>query len=174
VYKRQERGLGIERQVKVTLENISPNFVVELSDPDKRVLQCNLAFRMECNFYKPQLPIGKPIKRITTRLGVDISGRNSPRPVVKGDTISVFSLPDISGSGSYLDMDKKIWSYVEEFDQNTSEYMGWEYHDDISPENPVLGESPNIQSPNDVEEDYYLYDTPDSNIQDGLNNKYNN
>jgi hypothetical protein len=168
-----ERGVGSERQVKVTLESVQPNFVVELSDPDRRVLQCNLGFKMECNFYKPQLPIGKPIKNITTRIGADMSRRNPVEPSVNGTEVSVFTLPEISGSSNYLDMDKKIWSYKQEFDNNMSQYMGWEYHDELDSTNPLTGTNPNPTNPNEVPQDNYLYNVPDKDVQDGLDNEYN-
>lgn len=169
-----ERGTGNERQVKVTLESVSPNFVVELADPDRRVLQCNLGFKMECNFYKPQLPIGKPIKRITTRIGADMSRRSPVDPAVQGDTISVVTLPDISGSENFLDMDKKIWAYRVQFDQNISDYMGWTYHDELDPNNPLTGPNPNPPNPNETPQNGYLYEIPDEEVQKGLDNPYNN
>ncbi len=169
-----ERGMGTERQVKVTLESVAPNFVVELSDPDRRVLQCNLGFKMECNFYRPQLPIGKPIKRMTIRTGADISKRNPSDPNVDGTEVSVFTLPSVSGSSNYLDMDQKIWSYKVQFDSNMESYMGWQYHDELDPSNPLTGTNPNPTNPNEVTQDSYLYNVPDKDVQDGLDNPYNN
>lgn len=168
-----ERGLGTERQVKVTLESVTPNFVVELADPDRRVLQCNLSFKMECNFYKPQLPIGKPIKNVKVRMGADVSKRQPVDPNVNGTEVSVFSLPSISGSSNFLDMDQKIWSYKVQFDSNMSDYMGWQYHDKLDPSNPLTGTNPNPTNPNEVVNDNYLYGIPDKDIQDGLDNEYN-
>jgi hypothetical protein len=169
-----ERGIGSERQVKVVLESVAPNFVVELADPDRRVLQCNLAFKMECNFYKPQLPIGKPIKRITTRIGADMSRRNPVYPNVDGTEISAFTIPEVSGSSNYLDMDKKIWSYKVQFDENMEDYMGWEYHDKLDSSNPLTGTNPNPPNPNETPQNGYLYEVPDKDVQDGLDNQYNN
>jgi hypothetical protein len=169
-----ERGVGSERQVKVVLESVTPNFVVELSDPDRRVLQCNLGFRMECNFYKPQLPISKPIKRISTRIGMDITKRGAPEPTVEGSEVSVVSLPDVSGSSNYLDMDAKIWSYKVQFDNNMNEYMGWQYRDGLSSNQPVTGKNPNPQNPNEIQQPNYLYGIPDADIQRGLDNENNN
>jgi hypothetical protein len=168
-----ERGLGTERQVKVTLESVTPNFVVEMSDPDRRVLQCNLGFKMECNFYKPQLPIQKPIKRATVRMGADTTSRGSVDPNVNGTEVSVFTLPSVSGSSNFLDMDQKIWSYKVQFDGNMSDYMGWQYHDQLDPNNPLTGTNPNPQNPNEIVNSNYLYGIPDKDIQDGLNNQYN-
>jgi len=169
-----ERGIGNERQVKVVLESVAPNFVVELADPDRRVLQCNLTFKMECNFYKPQLPISKPIKRITTRIGADMSRRNPVDPNVDGTEISAFTIPEVSGSPNYLDMDKKIWSYKVQFDENMEDYMGWTYHDGLDPDNPLTGTNPNPPNPNETPQNGYLYNVPDKDVQDGLDNQYNN
>jgi hypothetical protein len=169
-----ERGIGIERQVKVSLESVAPNFVVELADPDRRVLQCNLGFKMECNFYKPQLPIGKPIKRVTMRMGADVSKRNPVDPNIEGAEISSFLLPSVSGSMDYLDMDKKIWSYKLEFDSNMEEYMGWEHHDNLDPNNPLTGVNPDPTNPNNQPQDSYLYGVPPEEIEKGIENPYNN
>jgi hypothetical protein len=62
-----ERGIGIERKAKVELKGVSPNFVFDLNEPDKRVLQWNLTFDMECNLYKP-LQMTKDIRTVITRI----------------------------------------------------------------------------------------------------------
>lgn len=48
-----ERISGQERKSKVTLDSVTPNFVYELNEPDRRVIQFDLNFTMECMLYRP-------------------------------------------------------------------------------------------------------------------------
>ena len=48
-----ERAIGIERKSKVELQSVTPNFVYELNEPDRRIIQFDLDFTMECNLYRP-------------------------------------------------------------------------------------------------------------------------
>jgi hypothetical protein len=166
-----ERGIGSERKVKVTLESVSPNFVTDITEPERRVLQCNLLFKMECNFYQPQLPISKPIKRVTTRMGIDRTPSNASEPIVEGETVNTFLLPAMTGSDlSYLDMDKKTWWCVQSFDGIESEYMGWEHHNDLDPANPVPPTPPGTINPNEIvypDPPGTLYNIPQEEIDRG-------
>lgn len=49
----KERGVGIEREAKVTLTSVTNNFTYNLNEPDRRILQWNLSFTCECNLYRP-------------------------------------------------------------------------------------------------------------------------
>lgn len=62
-----ERGIGIERKSKVELTGVTNNFAYDLNEPDRRVLQWNLNFDMECNLYKP-LQVTKDIRAVITRV----------------------------------------------------------------------------------------------------------
>jgi len=139
-----ERGVGSERNAKITLDSVSPNFVTDISEPDRRVLQCNLNFTVECNFYLPQLPISKPIKRITVPIGIDRTPSHPKEPIVDGETLITFSVPPSGNDMSYLDMDRSLWWCVNEFDSNMSQYMGWTYHNKLDPQNPLPPSPPPV------------------------------
>ena len=167
-----ERGIGTEREAKVTLESVSPNFVTDISEPERRILQCNLSFKMECNFYLPQLPISKPIKRVTTRMGIDSTKTGAQQPTVEGETLNTFLLPSMSGENlSYLDMDKKTWSCVTAFDTLEADYMGWAHHNQLDPENPVPPMPETIVNPNEIvypNPPGSLYNIPQEDIDRGI------
>ncbi len=103
-----ERGIGIEREAKVTLNSVSNNFAYDLNEPDRRILQWTLAFTCECNLYKP-IYFEKEILQAVIRVGtVD------PR-FGHGDSII------ISAEGANLEgMDVNVISRVQQFDQLTS------------------------------------------------------
>lgn len=167
-----ERGIGIERKVKVTLESVSPNFVTDISEPDRRILQCNLQFKMECNFYKPQLPISKPIKRVSARIGIDRTPAHATEPIVEGETVNTFLLPSLSGNDlSYFDMNKKMWGCVQSFDGIESTYMGWEHHNKLDPDNPVPPTPAGTINPNEIiypDPPGSLYNIPQKEIDNGI------
>lgn len=165
-----ERGIGSERKVKVTLESTSPNFVTDISEPERRILQCNLQFRMECNFYTPQLPISKMIKRVTTRMGIDSTKNGASEPTVEGETVNTFLLESVTGCNSFLDMDPKIWGCVVSFDDIESDYMGWEHHNDLDPQNKVPPTPSTIVNPNEIvypNPPGYLYNIPNDDLTRG-------
>lgn len=166
-----ERGVGTERNAKITLDSVSPNFVTDISEPDRRVLQCNLNFTVECNFYQPQLPISKPIKRVTTRIGIDRTPSNASEPLVEGETVNTFLLPTVTGGDlSYLDMDKKTWWCVQSFDGIESTYMGWEHHNAFEPDNEVPPTPPGTINPNEIvypDPPGTLYNIPQEEIDRG-------
>ncbi len=167
-----ERGVGIERQSKVTLESVSTNFQTDISNTERRVLQANLNFSMEINFYRPEEPIGKPIKRVTVRLGQDstIQTKNfdkswnaNSNPSSDGETINTAALPCISGDVSVLDNDKRIWSVITNFDEDLGKYMADRYRNIIDPIRPIIPEDPppyNPNTDNDTLDVYYdMYGT---------------
>jgi hypothetical protein len=107
----KERGLETERKCMVRLNNITPNFVYELNEPDRRLLQWNLTFSVECNLYKP-IYFDKEI--YVTRIYIaDMSKSSSLQ--ANGDTISV----GVSGSPMF-GIDPVIMSRIAEFDQDSS------------------------------------------------------
>ena len=48
-----ERTTGQARKSKVELQSVTPNFVYELNEPDRRIIQFDLNFTMEVNLYTP-------------------------------------------------------------------------------------------------------------------------
>lgn len=49
----KERNFGIEHKSKVTLDSVSPNFVYELGESERRVITWTMRFSMETVIYKP-------------------------------------------------------------------------------------------------------------------------
>jgi hypothetical protein len=107
----KERGVEIERKCMVRLNSITPNFVSELNEPDRRLLQWNLSFTMECNLYKP-IYFDKEI--LVTRISVvDMSKSSSLR--AHGDVITT----GVSGTLMY-GVDPTLISRIAELDQSSS------------------------------------------------------
>jgi hypothetical protein len=107
----KERGVEIERKCMVRLDSISPNFVYELNEPDRRLLQWNMSFSVECNLYKP-IYFDKEI--LVTRIYfADMSKSSST--YANGDVLTV----GVSGF-PMQGIDPTILSRISEFDQSTS------------------------------------------------------
>lgn len=107
----KERGVEIERKCMVRLDSINPNFVYELNEPDRRLLQWNLSFSVECNLYKP-IYFDKEI--FVTRISfVDMSKSSSTQ--ANGDILTM----GVSGQ-PMAGIDPIILSRISEIDQATS------------------------------------------------------
>lgn len=98
-----EKSIGSERKCKVTLDSVTPNFVYEMGQQERRVIQFNLGFTVECNFYKPELPIGKPITQIETRLGTATN-----KDLSEGEAV----ITKTEGTNTYVDFDDKLLSSI--------------------------------------------------------------
>lgn len=152
-----ERGVGLERKAQVYLTSVQTNFANEMANTDIRLLQSNLTFDMEINFYRPENPISKPIKRVTTRLGTDSTIRTtdfsgkfnaSDEPNVAGEIINTASIPCVSGSEDFLDYDNRTWSVITEFDPDLGKYMADRYHNLIEVLRPVVPSDEPTYNPN--------------------------
>ena len=162
-----ERGVGLERQAQLTLESVATNFQTDLQNTERRFLQANLTFSMEINFYRPEEPIGKPIKRVTVRMGQDstVQTRNmdgswnaGATPTSEGETINTAALPCISGDESILDNDRRIWSVITDFDEELGIYMADRYRNLVETIRPIIPEDPapyNPNTDNDTCDTYY-------------------
>jgi len=115
-----EKGIQSERKIKIELENTNLNFVYELNQPDRRVLQSNLTFNVECNFYKPENPITKPIKRIY----IDIADVQSETSAY-GDTVMV----EASGGACFVDIDDNLRWFIKQFNQENEIYAAQRYNE---------------------------------------------
>lgn len=162
-----ERGIGTERQVKVTLESVSTNIATDIAEPERRVIQITLSFKMECNFYRPQNESPtKPIKRITVYLGnenTNVKGDN----VYDGTVVNTFIPPNVTGGPeNFLDFDKEILHYKKQFDDEEIEYFKNVY--DIKPKKFMFQRNKDIPVPHHQETNY-LYEIPEQ-----VYNKENN
>jgi hypothetical protein len=104
----KERGIGIEREAKVTLKSISNNFAYDLNEPDRRILQWTLAFTCECNLYKP-IFFEKEILNAIVRVGTIHPKKGY------GESITI-SAQGATVQGMPID----IVSRIQQFDQLTS------------------------------------------------------
>jgi hypothetical protein len=152
-----ERGVGIERKCQVYLTTVGTNFIAEMPNNETRLLQANLSFEMEVNFYRPENPISKPIKRVTVRLGSDSTKRSKNingkygidgDAIVEGETINTAAIPCVSGSDDFLDYDKKTWSVIRDFDPELGEYMADRYYNIIETIRPIKPVTPKPYNPN--------------------------
>lgn len=85
-----ERAVGIERKCSVKLISVAPNFVGDLNEPDRRIVQYNLSFVMECNLYRP-LAISGDIQKVS----ITVASATNPH-TFSGDVIYTTTL-GISG-----------------------------------------------------------------------------
>jgi len=107
----KERGVESERKCMVRLNSVNPNFVSELNEPDRRLLQWNLSFTVECNLYKP-IYFDKEI--FVTRISIaDMSKSSSLR--AHGEVITT----GVSGSLMY-GVDATLLSRIADLDQSSS------------------------------------------------------
>ena len=108
-----ERAVGIERKCKVELQSVSPNFVYELNEPDRRIIQFDLQFTMECNLYRP-IEINGIIEH--ARIGISAVNSNSLNEN-EGDIIYT-TTNGISGELT----DENIRNTIIGFDEIESDY----------------------------------------------------
>jgi len=94
-----EKSVGIERKIKIVKTGESNQFNTDIADNELRskILMYNMDFEMECNFYKPELPLGKPIKSIFNRFSMfDQNGKSG---VSLGDvTVQQTTSPNYSAA----------------------------------------------------------------------------
>jgi len=83
------------------------------------MLMWRMNFEVECNLYKPELPVGVPIKRVITRFSATQDTQNSgieldnviTAQTVDTETPGVTSCEDIC----YADLDAEIVSYIRRY-----------------------------------------------------------
>lgn len=131
-----EKGVGTERKCKVTKESETLNFVYELNQPDRRVLQATMAFTMEINFYKPENPITRPIQRMYLNIG-------QPYPFNKAQGESLVIEAATSGGACFVDLEESLKSFIKEFKAEDEFYVG-QFYDEAN----GLPIQPNLTTPN--------------------------
>lgn len=148
-----EKGVGIERKVKVVKTGESPNFSVDLGETDLRskVLMWTMNFEMECNLYKPELPVGKPIKRIITRFSAsDMMQKDAIAlgEVVETQTAHLSGAFTASVSGGcpsycYSDLDADLVTFIRDY-TNVEDILQPQYKSHID---PCAGPPQTLQEP---------------------------
>jgi hypothetical protein len=119
-----EKGVGTERKCKVTKESENLNFVYELNQPDRRVLQATIAFNMECNFYKPENPISRPIQKMYINIGQPL-----PNDKAQGETVVIDAAT--SGGACFTDLEESLRTFIKDFKAEDEFYLS-QYYDEIS------------------------------------------
>lgn len=120
-----EKGVGSERKCKVTKESENLNFVYELNQPDRRVLQATITFNMECNFYKPENPIAQPIQKMYINIGQPQANNKA-----FGEQLVIFSAPP-SGGACFADLEENLKSFIKEFKAEDEFYIS-QYYDEVN------------------------------------------
>lgn len=118
-----ERATGQERKCKTELVSVTPNFVYELNEPDRRIIQFDLNFTMECNLYRP-LEINGVIEKALIGISA-VTSKNST--FNEGDVIYT-TTSGISGSIT----DDQIRQTIIAFDEIDSDYTNFEIEEEIS------------------------------------------
>lgn len=136
-----EKGVGSERKCKITKESESLNFVYELNQPDRRVLQATITFNMEMNFYKPENPIARPIQRMYLNIG-------EPLPFDKAQGESIVIDASTSGGACFVDIEESLRSFIKEFKAEDQFYVG-QYYDEVNglPIQPNTTVAPHLTEP---------------------------
>lgn len=111
-----ERGIGIERKSKVELTGVNNNFAYDLNEPDRRVLQWNLTFDMECNLYKP-LQITQDIRTVITR----VYAANPQNPYFAQGFQSTTAVT--SGWDTHGRLDDRIMELISDFEDYDERYL---------------------------------------------------
>lgn len=139
-----ERTTGQGRKSKVSLESVTPNFVYELNEPDRRIIQFDLNFTMEVNLYTP-IHFEKQIeKAYITVAAVDANNPNEN----EGDLIYT-TTNGVSGQIN----DKDISSVIIAFDEIENTYTNEDIQNAIDDLNVLKMEAIEALPTNHTEED---------------------
>jgi len=143
-----ERTTGQERKSKVQLESVTPNFVYELNEPDRRIIQFDLNFTMQVNLYTP-IRFEKQIEKVFISVAA-VDGNTSNENV--GDLIYTTT----AGVSGQID-DENIRQAIMSFDEIENQYTNADIEDAIDDLNVLKMEAIEA-SPSDVKEITDLYD----------------
>jgi hypothetical protein len=124
-----EKGLGIGRKIKVVKTAESMGFTPEYGDDVRsKFITWSYNFEVECNLYKPEIPIGVPIKRVVLRYSA-INNNNDVNLAEQTVSQTVDSLSsDSSGaSGCFYDYDADIVNYIRKFSDNEQSQISEQY-----------------------------------------------
>lgn len=115
-----EKGIGIGRKIRVVKTGESMNLNPDLPENELRskFVTWSYTFDVECNLYKPENPVGVPIKRVVLRYS-PVSG--SKNGIVTGEQTVTETADSISTStsgtsaGCFYDYDANIVNYIRKF-----------------------------------------------------------
>jgi hypothetical protein len=129
-----EKGLGIGRKILVKKTAENPNFNDEIADNEVRskFLTWAWQFDVECNLYKPELPVGDPIKTVTVRYSaVTETSRNKGIDLGEqtvSQTVDVSGVSTTGSSGScFYDYDADLVNYIRKFSDPEYSQIGSDY-----------------------------------------------
>jgi hypothetical protein len=142
-----EKGIGIGRKIKVTKMSEVMNLNPDLPENELRskFVTWTYTFDVECNLYKPEHPVGVPIKRVVLRhSAVTETNRNNGVDLAEQtvtQTVDAATVQTSASSGCYYDYDADIVNYIRKFSdveqsQIASQYAPL-YNCELSPQNIV-------------------------------------
>jgi hypothetical protein len=143
-----EKGIGIARKLKVTLTNQSQNFNPDVGETDIRskFLTMAYSFDVECNLYKPELPVGEPIKRVTVRTSATNSNNNFnagdanvnlAEQIVAETADNTVETSGSSGMGCFYDYDSEIVSHIKKYSDPEHTQIKDQYQNIVTCQTPV-------------------------------------
>jgi hypothetical protein len=128
-----EKGIGIGRKIKVTKVAEKMNLNPDIPDNELRskFMTWSYTFEVECNLYKPELPVGSPIKRIVIRHSA-VTSKNGIDGIDTGEQTVTQTVdtatPGTSGiSGCFYDYDADIVAYIRKFSDTEQSQIASQY-----------------------------------------------
>lgn len=118
-----ERVLGTERDAKIELESVTPNFVYELNEPDRRIIQFDLDFTMECMLYRPI-----EIQGVIEQAFIGIAAVNAQSPNKNEGDVLYVTTKGVSGALT----DENIRQAIIAFDEIDNNYTNPEVESAIN------------------------------------------
>lgn len=131
-----EKGLGIGRKSLVTKVSENAGFNPDIPDNEFRskFLTWAYNFDVELNLYKPEEPVGLPIKRVVTRFSAVTQNTNKTSSGVEFAEQTVSQTADVSGaqtSGTsgycFYDYDATLVNYIRKYSDPELSQMPLEY-----------------------------------------------
>lgn len=129
-----EKGIGVGRKIRVTKTAEKMNLNPDLPDNELRskFVTWSYSFDVECNLYKPENPVGVPIKRVVIRHSAvsDIRGTDGITTAEQTVTQTVDSVSaSTSGtSGCFYDYDANIVDFIRKFSDVEQSQIASQYY----------------------------------------------
>jgi hypothetical protein len=142
-----EKGLGIGRKIRVIKTNESIHLNPDLPDNELRskFVTWSYTFEVECNLYKPENPVGKPIKRVVVRYSAVSESNNglatAPAEQTVTQTTDAITATTSASSACYYDYDANIVDYIRKFSDAEQSVIAEQYQPfvncQLSPQNII-------------------------------------
>ena len=134
-----EKGLGIGRKIKVVKTGEVMGLNPDLPDNELRskFITWSYTFEVECNLYKPENPVGLPIKRVVIRHSA-VTDTNAAQGVTLGEQTVTQTVDTASASSSatsgycYYDYDANIVDYIRKYSDTEHSQIADQYESHIN------------------------------------------